>query len=386
MDGARVDRLYDIEKALEKGLPDIFEKDYMSSRRTAEYIVEMMTSSNAIPPEDTAWMYWLLENAMELFETSIEFQDNGWGYEFADEMDTCYIRLAHKLNELYKKHPQLDINPFNLTHHYAALASTHFEDKRNWLYGTGERFTINPKMDFNYELSELKRLCVINDVMEPIPMTDLEHKILAETDGIKKRIESVWQEHKRIGNYKISLTSNGNIKINNVWTIYKTREGTRAKALLEQAFANDGKTFRPKLPKGSRQITQLLGDLKISGILREIFFPVVKEDGILFRSNVSEAEIQDEGIDTSSIDEELIKRGVAIDFEYNPLKGIQGLNVKGIPSETQVSFGSISNAKSFEIDLKTGEGMAELAEDLRKSFEERQKRKQDGAQEAEIIE
>lgn len=380
MDGARVDRLYEIEKALEKGLPDIFEKDYMSSRRTAEYIVGMMTSSNAIPPEDTAWMYWLLENAMELFEASIEFQESGWGYEFADEMDTCYIRLIHKLDELYKKYPQLDINPFNLTHHYATLAGTHFEDKRNWLYGTGERFTINPKMDFNYELSELKRLCVINDVMEPIPTTDLEHKILAETNGIKKRIESVWQEHKRIGNYKISLTGNGSIKINNVWTIYKTREGTRAKALLEQAFANDGKSFQPKLPKGSRQMTQLLGDLKISGTLREIFFPVVKEDEILFRSSVSEAEIQDESIDTSSVDEELIKRGVTANFEHNPLKGIQGLNVKGIPSETQVSFGNISNTKGFEIDLKTGEGMAELAEDLRKSFEERQKRKQDGAQ------
>lgn len=179
-------------------------------------------------------------------------------------------------------------------------------------------------------IAQLNRLAIIANKEEPIYASE-QHKIIEEADKVietsadrLREMEAGRPNKNRVGEYYISkytltYADNGGIVINGVLVLKKTQNGSAPRKLMEQAVKHPNELFKPELGQLTRNFSSVLGDMGITGTLKELFFPIAHKDGVLFRPEVHRRTADEEHIDTNELEQRLKKLGAEKKhmFEYD---------------------------------------------------------------------
>jgi len=308
----------DVKSELQ-ALLDLPDEDMAS--RVIEYAERVKTLLPKVSPNDVAIAYELSRLAFEMFETVELLQSQQPFDKPTAEIDECYILVAHELQRLYDKYPELDkMEPFSVVKYWDTLFEDGWETKEYYLrddenvYNNGR----NGRSENQRHLSQLKRLCVINGIKEPTLTKELASLVQKCKQEIGKNTDILikpepaskpkWQDV--IPEYKLTLTDDGTLYLNGVKKICKPQYSSAPRQLLDEVFKSPNEDITPKIDNKTRKLSQNITDLKMTGVLRSLFFPRTTKTTVFFRPVVSRKQADSEHLDTAQLDAELIAQGV----------------------------------------------------------------------------
>lgn len=231
------------------------------------------------------------------------------------EINSAYILLTHELDKIYSRNPELlAIKPepiwrrFELLKHHTEAIADHFSDDDN-SHGTDHNIRV-------------EKLCIIAGVEEPKYNPD-QQKLADNSDVaiknytalVKKYGEELLAEKKNteygweIFEYNLEYKQDGTILVNNVLKLKKVHAGSITEKLLEQAIKNPNKKFKPNLGKTARNLSTIISSAGFTPVLRDLFFPTVSGDTVVFRPYVSKLQADLERIDRDELDLQLYESG-----------------------------------------------------------------------------
>lgn len=242
-------------------------------------------------------------------------------------LNRAYVLVVNELETLYTRNSTLaKLNDEPKTKAIWAIFNV-IESNQFEIYD----YVSKHKNDEDFaHIAQLNRLAIIAD-KETADLTTKQQKIINEADKAIStsvdRIHEIEANRPRknrkgeyyISQYTLTYADNGNIVINGVLVLKKTQNGSAPRKLMEQAVKHPNELFKPELGQLTRNFSSVMGDMGITGTLRQIFFPVAHKDGVLFRPEVHRRTVDDERIDTNDLDGQLKKLGAETKhiFEYD---------------------------------------------------------------------
>lgn len=250
----------------------------------------------------------------------------GWGtdlykeHEIA-EINRTYILITHELEKIYARNPELlAIKPEPIWRLFEVLKNTtetianHFSDSDDH----GAEHTVR-----------VEKLCILAGVDEPSYTPD-QQKLVDNSEVaisnyaalVKKEAEKLLAEKKEYGwemmNYYLTYKPDGTILINDVLKLKKIHAGSITEKLLEQSIKNPNAKFKPELGKTARNISTIISSAGFTPVLRDLFFPTVSGDAVVFRPFVSKLQADTERIDRDELDLQLRENGAICRVVFEP--------------------------------------------------------------------
>lgn len=239
-----------------------------------------------------------------------------------DGLNRAYILLSQELEKLYARYPELqELKPEPIWKRFEVL-------KSNCEAIAGY---INDSDDFGYDHNlRVEKLCIINRTDTPEYTAD-QQELVKYTDAIKtdytkkvkKAVASKEVSEKvtygwEIMNYYLTYKPDGTILINDVMKLKKVHAGSITEKLLEQSIKNPNTKFKPNLGMTSRNISTIISSAGFTPVLRDLFFPTVSGDTIVFRPYVSKLQADLERIDRTELDLHLRELGALCRVVFEP--------------------------------------------------------------------
>lgn len=231
------------------------------------------------------------------------------------EMNRVYVLLVDELEKLYNRNTKLtDIEPKPVW--------SYFEFTKGWFYATYKH--IEKGRDGYLHRDRVEKLCIISRNESP-NFTSKQKELInsfealaakhskALSDAVEKRpksepIEEVSDFY--IPEYRLTYKPDGTILINNVLKLKRVHAGSTTERLLEEAFKNPNKLFKPNLGQTSRNISTILSSAGFTPTMRELFFPIVSDDkGIVFRPIVTFDDAVADRIQIKELTDKLLELG-----------------------------------------------------------------------------
>ena len=221
-----------------------------------------------------------------------------------NELNRAYILLVDEIQTLYDQNPKLAaIVPEPIWKHFDVLKTASWEINE---------FLEDPDNDLGQaHIARVDRLCILsgidspsfsdnqNNVIDRSKRVVLEYaKIISDTNKTRlAKIENDWQ----IPEYRLTRKLDGTIWINDLLKIKKANTGSTSERLLDQSMKKPNELFIPDL-NSSRNLSTIISTAGFTSITKELFFPTVSRQGIIFRPIVTAEESRSENIDTSELD------------------------------------------------------------------------------------
>lgn len=232
-----------------------------------------------------------------------------------DDINRDYILLVNELSKIYDQNTEL-----------SAIKSKpiwrSFDRIKSSIDKIHEHISSQGTTGMADHCADVEKLSIVAGSKEPEYTPELR-ELIDHTISAKKRlledIEKAADEKQQsespkiIGKYIFEYTMkykpDGTILINNVLKLKKVHAGSITERLLEQALKNPNTPFKPNLGKTARNVSTIISSAGFTPTLREIFFPTVSGDVVVFRPTVSREQADIEHIDTEELDLQLIELG-----------------------------------------------------------------------------
>lgn len=232
-----------------------------------------------------------------------------------DEINRDYILLVNELSKIYGKNTELSaIKSEPFWRNFDRIKHS-IDDIHKHMLGQGTVVSAE-------HCADVERLCIIAGSKEPEYTTELS-KLIDRTISTKKQlledIENAMDEKQQsemlkatgeyIFEYTMRYKPDGTISINDVLRLKKAQIDSAIDKLLEQALKSPNTPFKPNLGKTARNISTIISSAGFTPILRDLFFPTVSDEVVVFRPTVSREQVDKENIDTEELDLKLIELG-----------------------------------------------------------------------------
>lgn len=265
-----------------------------------------------------------LLQAVKLLNESYNFDDPYSEYhETIMTINRPYVLLVNELETIYGKNEALaKLNDDPKTKATWTLFNT-IESKDQDIYAYFREHKSLKKLkddtDFAHE-AQVNRLSIIAGKEKP-NYSPRQQQIWDDAEAAYVKFmkqHAAWHTsrpqkrskgHNFIVNYELKYADNGNIVINDVLVLKKTQSGSAPRKLLEQALKHPYEHFKPELGQLNRNLTNVLNDMGITGVIKELFFPIVNRDGLTFRPVVYFETAEKERIETTELDKKLKELG-----------------------------------------------------------------------------
>jgi len=237
-------------------------------------------------------------------------------------LNRAYILLAQELENIYSRYPELqEIKPEPIWKRF------------DMLKGSGETIAdyINDTDDFGYQHNlRIEKLCIIAGIDTPkytADQQDLVKSTDVTTGEYVKNLKEAWISKKsspkvkyvsEIFQYGLTYKNDGTILINQVLKLKKVHAGSITEKLLEQSIKNPNTKFKPELGKTSRNLSTIISSAGFTPVLRDLFFPTVSGDTVVFRPYVSKLQADLERIDRDELDLLLKENGALCRVVFEP--------------------------------------------------------------------
>jgi len=242
----------------------------------------------------------------------------GYGLDMAKDKDIeglnrAYILLIHELEAIYSRYQELqELKPKPIWKRF------------DMLKGSSDTITdyIIDTDDFGYRHNlRVEKLCIITGIDNPEYTTNQQDLInYTETvvSDYVNRIKIAFADNEistnveyisEIFEYSLKYKQDGTILINQVLKLKKVHAGSITEKLLEQSIKNPDTKFKPDLGKTSRNLSTIISSAGFTPVLRELFFPTVSGDTVVFRPYVSKSQADLERIDRTELDIKLKENG-----------------------------------------------------------------------------
>ena len=256
---------------------------------------------------DYAVVHYLNNIAIALFEM---VADNNNPPD-TKAINRSYILIINEIKLLYARNPKLEAIKESIC--WQSFDRLEHIENEIWDY---KQYNEN-----DYGIShnaQVNTLCILNGKETPELTAELK-RIIDEAEANGKAFHSILEEENNeepswfIPEYKLTYKIDGSIIINDVLIVKKTQSGLASDKLMNQAFKNEGKQFKPDFGENySRNLTTTLSGMgfKKNQALQQLFFPVASNsEGVVFRSSVTRDEAIKDHINTRKIDIQLKKLG-----------------------------------------------------------------------------
>ncbi|TAH33855.1 hypothetical protein EYC58_00220 [Candidatus Saccharibacteria bacterium] len=267
-----------------------------------------------------------LLKAVELLNKEYNYDDPYAEYhETIMDINRPYVLLVNELEKIYEQNKALaKLNDDPKTKATWTLFNTiESQDQEIYSYFKEHKSLRKLINDADYaHQAQVNRLAILAGKETP-NYSPKQQKIWddAEAAFVKfVKLHAEWQSrrpkkkskgHNFIVNYELKYADNGNIVINDVLILKKTQSGSAPRKLLEQAIKHPYEHFQPELGQLNRNLTNVLSDMGITGVLKELFFPIVNREGVTFRPAVYFQTADNEKIDTTELDKKLKELGAS---------------------------------------------------------------------------
>ncbi len=238
-------------------------------------------------------------------------------------LNRTYVLLVDELEKIYSRNPELlAIKPEPIWRRYDLLKGSSNEIAE-YIHDTadlGDEHTIR-----------VEKLCIIAGIDKPELTPELQ-ELIKSTEAITKehmkKASKALDSNKRtpefkfgweVFEYTLKYKQDGTILVNNVLKLKKVHAGPITQKLLEQAIKNPNKAFKPDLGKTSRNISTIISSAGFTPVLRDLFFPTVSGDTVVFRPYVSKLQADLERIDREELDTLLYKSGALCRVVAEPI-------------------------------------------------------------------
>lgn len=239
-----------------------------------------------------------------------------------DGLNRAYIRLTLELEKIYSRNPELlAIKPEPVWRYFDVLKSSAWKIKDY----------VDDNDDFGYEHNlRVEKLCIITGAEEPI-YTHEQQELVKSTDVITREHSTKVKDATtskesstedkygwEIFEYSLTYKPDGTILINHVLKLKKVHAGSITEKLLEQSIKNPNTKFKPNLGKTVRNISTIISSAGFTPVLRDLFFPTVNNDVVVFRPHVSKLQADLERIDRTELDLLLRENGALCRVVFEP--------------------------------------------------------------------
>lgn len=240
------------------------------------------------------------------------------------ELNRAYILLTRELEIIYSRNTELQ-----------SLKPEPIWKRFDVIKGSAEAIVdyVNDNEDHGYDHNlRVEKLCIIAGVEKPdytATQQELVDSTNAATADYVKNIKVAWESQKssakpspqygwEIFEYSLTYKPDGTILVNQALKLKKVHAGSITEKLLEQAIKNPNKKFSPELGKTSRNISTIISSAGFTPVLRDLFFPTVSGDAIVFRPYVTKLQADLERIDRTELDQRLYKSGALARVVFEP--------------------------------------------------------------------
>lgn len=238
-----------------------------------------------------------------------------------DGLNRAYILLTNEIEKIYSRYPELqELKPDPIWKHFDVLK------------GSTEALAdhINDTDDFGHNHNlRVEKLCIIYGAEEPNYTHEQQKLVKAANDLTVKYVEILKDTHSKnsskkveygweIFEYGLTYKPDGTILINHALKLKKVHAGSITEKLLEQSIKNPNKKFKPDLGKTSRNISTIISSAGFTPVLRDLFFPTVSGDTIVFRPYITKHQADIERIDRSELDLQLRENGALCRVVFEP--------------------------------------------------------------------
>lgn len=256
---------------------------------------------------DFALAYYLNERAIGLFSLVADHNNT----PDISAINRSYILIVDLLKKLYARNKELQA----IQQHICWNAF----DRLEYIHNDIWKYTRDTNGDYGQSHNaQVNTLCILNGKETPDIAPDIK-KIVDEAiangkafyDGLEDE-EPATSPNWFVPNYWLTYKPDGAIVVNDVLTVKKTQAGMASDNLMTQAIENEGKQFKPDLgSKYTRNLTTTLSGIgfKKNEPLQQLFFPTATNNGIVFRSQISRTEADNEHINTRKLDAKLKSLG-----------------------------------------------------------------------------
>ncbi len=232
-----------------------------------------------------------------------------------DDINRDYILLVNELSKIYDQNADLlAIKSEPIWRNFDRIKHS-VDDIHKHILSQGTVISAE-------HCADVERLSIIAGGKEPEYTPELS-KLIDRTISTKKRLledtekimdkkqesEKLKETGVYIFEYTLKYKPDGTILINNVLKLKKAQIDSAIDKLLEQALKNPNTPFKPNLGKTARNLSTIISSAGFTPILREIFFPTVSDEIVVFRPTVSREQADTENIDTEELDNHLVKLG-----------------------------------------------------------------------------
>ncbi len=221
-----------------------------------------------------------------------------------DILNRPYILLAAELQKIYDRNPELSsIEPKPIWQQFDILINSLEEISKSLSDSKNDTVTTHN--------ARVERLHILSGEAKPEFSTE-QKKLIEDYEkalfDFGKKVDEISEENKlkivgwQIPEYNLKYKLDGTIVINQVLKLKSVHAGSITDRLLEQSLKNPNKKFKPDLGKTSRNISTIISSAGFTPILRELFFPAVGDDFIVFRPSVTRDQADRENINTEELD------------------------------------------------------------------------------------
>ncbi len=236
------------------------------------------------------------------------------------EINRMYILLTHELGKIYSLSSELlAIKPEPIWKRFEVLKNATEEIASHF------NATEDHGADHN---ARVEKLCIIAAVDAP-KFNPEQQKLVDNSEAaisnyaalVKKAGEEMVADKKygwEIPEYSLTYKPDGTILVNQVLKLKKVHAGSITERLLEQSIKNSNAKFKPDLGKTSRNISTIISSAGFTPVLRDLFFPTVSNDAVVFRPHVSRLQADTEHIDTAELDLRLREIGALCRVVFEP--------------------------------------------------------------------
>ncbi len=232
-----------------------------------------------------------------------------------DDINRDYVLLVNELSQIYDKNTDLlAIKSEPIWRNFDRIK--HSIDKiHEHILSQGTGISAE-------HCADVERLCIIAGSKDPEYVSELR-ELIDHTTSVKERLledidkevlekqqsESLKILGSYVYEYRLRYKPDGTILINDVLILKRVHAGSITEKLLEQALKNPNTPFKPDLGKTARNISTIISSAGFKPTLREIFFPSVSNDSVVFRPLLSREQADIERIDTDELDIQLKELG-----------------------------------------------------------------------------
>lgn len=232
-----------------------------------------------------------------------------------DDINRNYVLLVVELSKIYDQNAELSAIKSEPIWRSIDRIKSSVDKIHEHIYSHGTT-------EMADHCADVEKLSIIAGSKEPEYTPELrelvDHTISAKKrllEDIEKAMDEKQQSEspkivgKYIFEYTMKYKPDGTILINNVLKLKKVHAGSITERLLEQALKNPNTPFKPNLGKTARNVSTIISSAGFTPTLREIFFPTVSGDTVVFRPFLSREQADIENIDTEKLDLQLMELG-----------------------------------------------------------------------------